>query len=261
LLLRKQDGDLIAIGQSSHSWISGQLARAWGNPRFGGLEPYEEVSLAAEQHDIGMSLWDLSPSRDPSTGFPQSFMEMALDTHLRLWSAAPQRLLTQSRYAALLVSMHGCRLYEMRDLDRLRPSEAQAVRAYLQEQRSFQQEVLVSLRSDPAVSGSATPELLARNSQLIWTWDYLSLALCLDWAPCTLRAVPSAAGPVDLELSGQPGHRRLGLDPWPFCRAEVIVRCEGRRLTQPSETDEAMRKALAGARSETVVFELSAREP
>ncbi len=260
-MLREQGDEVIAIGQTSHSWISGQLARAWGNVRFRGPDPYEEVCLAAEQHDIGMASWDLCPARNPRTGLPQSFMEMALETHLRLWSSAPRRLLAQSRYAALLVSMHGCRLYEMRDLDKLSPADAAAIREYLEEQRAFQRGVLASLRGDRTMSGSATPELVARNSQLIWTWDFLSLAICLDWAPCTARSVPTAAAPVDLTLSRDARTRALTLEPWPLRVARFAVRCDGRRLSGRSDTDEAMREALASARSESLEFELSAREP
>jgi hypothetical protein len=43
VLLRDGDGDVLAIGQQSHAWISGQLARAWGNDRFPVPEPWEEV--------------------------------------------------------------------------------------------------------------------------------------------------------------------------------------------------------------------------
>src|SRR5918999_4970350 len=127
MLLRPDGDDVLCIGQASHAWISGQMARAWAEP----FEPYDEVCLAAEQHDVGMAEWDLAPRLNAATGRPQSFMEMALEDHLRLWSAAPAKLLSQSRYAALLVSMHGCALYERRDLSRMAPSQADAVRAYL----------------------------------------------------------------------------------------------------------------------------------
>ena len=121
MLLRPEGEHVVAIGQASHAWLSGQLARAWGNERFDPPEPREEVCLAAEQHDVGMAEWDLAPTPDPETGRPKSFMEMELDDHLRLWSAAPRKLLTQSRYAALLVSMHGTALYEHRDVSRMTP--------------------------------------------------------------------------------------------------------------------------------------------
>ena len=45
------------------------------------------------------------------------------------------------------------------------------------------------------VSQAAFPE---RNSLLVWTLDYLSLALCLDWAPATIQETPTADGEVDL---------------------------------------------------------------
>ena len=72
MLLRDEGDGVIAIGQASHAWISGQLARAWGNDRFAAPEPREEVCLAAEQHDVGMAEWDLRPSLNPDTGRPRA---------------------------------------------------------------------------------------------------------------------------------------------------------------------------------------------
>jgi uncharacterized protein DUF3891 len=243
---------VLAIGQPSHAWISGQLARAWGNARFGPLEPYEEVCLAAEQHDIGMAAWDLAPSRNPDTGLPHSFMQMPLAVHMELWRAAPPRLLRQSRYAALLVSRHGSRLYEARDASALADADAQAVRSFLNDGRRFQEQLLASLGSDPA----AGERLYARNSQLIWIWDFLSLALCLGWAPDAARNVPTAEGFVDLDLRPTDHPHRLMLDPWPFAHETVTVRCEGQRLSDRFDTDEALHEALAQAPWETLQLEL-----
>jgi hypothetical protein len=245
MLLRKDQNGVLAIGQPSHAWLSGQLARAWGNSRFPAPEPLEEVCLAALQHDVGMAMWDLEPARDADTGLPYSFMEMPLSMHLDLWSAAPRRLLTQSRYAALLVSMHGWRLYRRRDLDELPELQAAAVRAYLDAERRFQQELSEGLDDD----------LVQVGSQLVWTWDFMSLVICLDWAPRTARAVPTVRDPVDIELSAG-GERRMGVDPWPFADDAVTVRCEGRRLTGTYDSDEALHAALQAAPWETVDFEL-----
>ena len=201
MVLRKDERGVIAIGQPSHAWISGQLARAWGNARFGAVEPVEEVCLAAEQHDIGMAAWDLSPTFNMETGLPHSFIEMPLGIHLSLWRFGPRYVLPQSRYAALLVSMHGARLYERRDLDRLAEADATAVREFLDEQRGFQERLLTSLRADPETAVAAAPSAVARNSDLIWTWDLLSLALCLDWAP---RASPASQPTTGLPISSSP---------------------------------------------------------
>src|SRR4051812_18196051 len=165
-MLLRPDGDAtICIGQPAHAFVSGQLAAAW-QPR---PEPFEEVVLAATQHDAGMADWDAAPELNPDTGLPQSFMEMDLHTHLRLWTHAPHRVLPQSRYAALLVSMHGTALYAMRDLSKLSPEESESIKAYLRGQREFQERLGQEIDRDQ----------LRRNQQLIWAWDFLSLGLCL----------------------------------------------------------------------------------
>jgi hypothetical protein len=190
--------------------VSGQLARAWA----GEVPHRPALELAAEQHDVGMAAWDLAPRLDPETGWPVGFMAMDLDTHLRLWSLAPQHLLTQSRVAALGVSLHGTRLYERRDLTRLEPAQADAVRSFLAGQRALQQR----LRDDTGV----TAEEAAQMQELLFTWDWLSLALCLDWAPSELGDLRLADGT---------------LAPWPFARDAVTVVTEGRRLTERATSE------------------------
>ena len=256
MLLRTDDRGVLVIGQPSHAWVSGQLARAWGNARFGAVDPYEEVCLGAEQHDIGMAAWDLTPTLNPDTGLPHSFIEMPIETHLELWDAGPRRLLRQSRYAALLASMHGVRLYEMRDLDKLPPAQAAAVRAFMDGQRTFQQHLTATLQADPDPAAAAGQDRIARNSQLVWTWDFLSLALCLDWAPCTAKEVPTASEPVDLRLEPGEEPRQITLDPWPFADAAVIVRCEGQRLAGRFDTVEQLHAALEAAAWETLELDL-----
>jgi hypothetical protein len=247
MVLRDEDDRVLAIGQASHAWISGQLARSWGNERFPRPEPYEEVCLAAEQHDVGMAMWDLDPVRNPESGLPYSFMEMPLPVHLALWTAAPERLLTQSRLAAVLVSMHGWRLYRRRKLDELPSDQAASVRAYLDTQRRFRERL----------AGGFEEDTLQRASQLIWTWDFLSLAICLDWSGRTARDVPTVEGATDIEITGV-GERRIGLEPWPFESDTLTVRCEARRLEGRYETDEALRAALSSASWETLELELLA---
>jgi hypothetical protein len=250
MLVRGDDSGTLLIGQPSHAWIAGQLARAWGNAQFGALDPYEEVCLAAEQHDIGMAEWDLAPTLNPDTGLPHSFIEMPISAHLPLWREAPRRLLRQSRYATLLTSMHGVRLYGLRDLDRLPPEDAASIRAYMDGQRAWQAELTASLGADA--------DEIARNSQLVWTWDYMSLALCLGWPPCAVADVPTASEPVSVAMRPGSGPGQVIVDPWPFRDAEAFtVRCEGQRLTERVESAEALSDVLAAAPWETLEVELA----
>jgi len=64
MVLREESEEaVVCIGQTSHSWLAGQLARAWGNERMGDFSPREEVCLGAEQHDVG---WLTAfPARSP----------------------------------------------------------------------------------------------------------------------------------------------------------------------------------------------------
>jgi hypothetical protein len=255
MLLRHEDRSVLAIPQQSHAWISGQLARAWGNDRFPSPEPWEEVCLAAEQHDIGMADWDLEPTLNPDTGLPHSFLEMPLEVHLGLWDAAPQRLLAQSRYAALLVSMHGARLYRRRNLEQLAPGQAAAVRSYLERQEHFRRELTAALSNDPLSAPWVHEQALERNSQLVWIWDFLSLAVCLDWAPRTAREAPTLRGGADIEIDRGPRPRTLTLDPWPFRTGAVGVRCDGRRLGRRVDSQRDLAATFVRAQGEIARFE------
>jgi hypothetical protein len=242
-VLLRRDGDaVVAIGQPAHAWVSGQLARAWGNASFGTVEPWEDVCLAAEQHDVGMASWEAEPTFNERTGLPRSFMELGLDEHLEIWWRAAPLVVPQSPYAALLVSMHGTALYERRDVARLTPAEAERVRAFLAGQQELQERLLADLGADR--------EQVRRNQRLVWTWDSLSLAVLLDWAPFDLKAVPSAASELDIAFADGT------LDPWPFRTTTVTVRCQGRRLAGRYEDEAAMRAALADAPWVTVEVQL-----
>jgi hypothetical protein len=237
MLLRDEGESALAIGQASHAWVSGQMARAWGGDGFPRPEPFEEVCLAAEQHDVGMTHWDLAPELNPITGRPRQFFEIPRRTHVALWSAAPMRMLSQSRYAALLVSLHGTGLYE-----RFPPREddeeiRDLVREFLASQRVLQERL--------AEEVGASWDELRRNQALVAAWDDLSLALCAGVASRDVPGVPAAGGEATLSLvRDDRGHT---LDPWPFAAAEVRLRCEGRRLDGRFHDERELHAALERA--------------
>jgi hypothetical protein len=217
MLLRPDGDSTLCIGQPSHAWISGQMARAWADP----FAPFDEVCLAAEQHDVGMAEWDLAPSLNAETGLPHSFTEMPFSVHSALWLEGPKRLITTSVYAAALVSLHGTRLYEMRE-------RTPSVDEFLSQQETFRRGL-----------GFAREDL-EPASTLVWIWDYLSLAALLGWV-----------GEVE-------GYRvdDFRVTPWPFSAPTLTVRCEARRLTERFTDEAAMRAALASAVPETLAIEL-----
>lgn len=245
MLVRIDEDGALAIGQLSHSWLSGQLARAWGNERFIAPEPREEIALGASQHDIGWALFDLAPQWNEQSGLPRSFLEITVDQHLAIWRGAPDQLQSASLYAALVVSMHGRSLSELRA--RGGPEQAAAVREHIEAEQERQAQLCEAL--------GISDEDARRVQRQMWTWDGLSLALCHRWTTFTARDVPCHDGLTDMELRVT-GQDAWTLDPWPFAEDRVVVRCEGRRLDSSYESERAMRAAFAGARPVTLTSRL-----
>src|SRR3954451_6441310 len=201
----------ICIGQASHAWITGQIARAWRD-----VEPYEDVCLAAEQHDIGWTDYDLAPDLNPDTGLPRSFMEIDFPTRMRIWEPAPHRVQSQSLYAALLVSLHGTSLHRQM---------AEAA-DYVARPTAIQERWIGLLGADR--------EEVDANRRRILVWDALSLALCLRWDPFDTEG-------LRLERVED---EQLTLDPWPFATDRLVVACEGRRLAGRFDDQRALQDAL-----------------
>lgn len=246
---REEVDGLIVVTQPAHAWVAGQLARAWGNERFGAVTPREEVCLGAEQHDIGWTAWEGAPTLNRQTGRPHSFLQLPLASHLAIWSAAGRLALAQGRYAALLVSLHGAYLYAGRDTSRDAPAEAQAVRDFLARERAFQAELLASLAAEPRYAAAVTPAAVARNQRLVSIWDRLSLLVCMGLREeRRIEGVPTADGETTLTLtpaSGKPAVVRVA--PWPFGADRVTLVCDGRQVPETFTDEAAMRAALARA--------------
>jgi hypothetical protein len=249
MLYRQEKQGRIAITQPTHAWLSGQLARAWGNERFGEVAPWEEVCLGAEQHDVGHTAWEQAPTLNPQTGLPYSFLEMSRQLHVRLWSEAARCVLPQGRYAALLVSLHGTRLYQHYDATNDLPENVQAVKHYLAQERAFQEELLASLRTDPHYGAYATEEVVGRNRRLVGVWDALSLAICFGRRqPQSWEQVPTATNSTTLTLTAcDDDPTKYIVEPWPFRRQQVPLVYEGRYLDELFSNEARMREALKSA--------------
>lgn len=250
MLFREGAEGRIAISQPTHAWVSGQLARAWGNERFGEVTPWEEVCLGAEQHDVGHTLWEQAPTLNPQTGLPYSFFDTPRQLHVDIWSRAARLVLPQGRYPALLVSLHGTGLYEKYyDATKETPENAQMVQNYLSNEYAFQRELLASLQADPYYGAYAAEEVVTRNRRLVGTWDSFSLAICFGHEQMQpLQHVPTATDSTTLTLTALDGDpARLLVKPWPFRREQVTVVYEGRYLKETFSREEEMREALRHA--------------
>lgn len=244
MLHRETPNGTVVIGQPAHAWVSGQLARAWAAP----FEPWDEVCLAADQHDIAWTTWERVPELDPESGLPYTFSALPRLRRLELWSGAATLLVPQSRYAALLVSLHGTLLVE-----RFPPGGDEAVQRaladYLERERDFQARMLESLRGDPCYLAHATAEAVERNRDLIFAWDGLSLALLHG-----VDGEKRAGGHLLTAVEGDP--TQVTVSPWPFHDDEVALVCDGRVLVERFADERELRRGLARAPWTTIVTTL-----
>ena len=254
MLLRTTPDGTLAIAQTTHAWVSGQMARLWGNDQFGTVEPHAAVLLAAEQHDIGWTAWEPEPTLNPETGKPHGFLELPPELHLsRIWSQAGPLALLTNRYAAMLVSMHGSGLYD-RFRDDPEAAGGLAVK-FLHEQDAFQARLIDSLSADPFYAPHVTSEAITRNRRLIALWDRLSLNFCWGMNDAmTIDNVPMANGigsivvmPVKGELDS------ITIDPWPFSRSEIDLIFEGRLLQRQAKSQPELTDALQVAPWRSIV--------
>jgi Protein of unknown function (DUF3891) len=249
MLYRTLGENRICITQPTHAWVSGQLAQAWGNEKFGAIAPHQAVCLGAEQHDIGWIPWEAAPTLNPDTGYPHSFNEVAPAVHTQLWAGAKHLAMPMGRYAALLVSLHGTGLYERFTHWKKSPESTQLVEAFLQQEKAFQQQLIDRLTQDSAYAPYVTPEVITRNQRLISTLDALSLAICLGvTGQRQIEQVPTAAEEITLTLMPiDHDPAQLSIEPWCFQSDKVTVVFEGRILNEKAPDEQTMRDRLATA--------------
>jgi hypothetical protein len=229
---------VIAITQTAHAWVSGQLARQWGNKSFSSFAPVEPLCYAAEQHDRGFLDWERQPMLNPRSGLPHTFENIPLKLDVELRKKSILELKAVSLYAALVTSLYFARTVgkqgslESHD-DRLRIAE------FLREQEALQR--------------------IEYNQGLLSAWDQLSVQLFRD-PDCnfSINNVPYALDKTcRLSVTSiDPSCREVGLEPWPFSKPRVELTCEGHVLDRRFTSEADLRRYLKDARRVSVIYTL-----
>jgi hypothetical protein len=260
-MILQQTDPIVAISQPSHSWLSGQLARGWGNKQFNRFEPFEPICYAAEQHDVGFLQWEYEPALDPRTGLPYNFDSLPEQMHFDLWTRGISELKPVCCYSALIVSLHFC------DLCRRfhHPSEKEpdgAANRFLREQGAFQQESITQLSKDPEFEHAISAELMEFHRSLLAVWDFLSLQLCRgrpdQFTIPSVPLTPSEFCKMNIRVHS---NRIVEVDPWPFGSESLEGRCEARILEGRFGDEAAMRRAIEQADQLTLIFQFVSPKP
>jgi uncharacterized protein DUF3891 len=248
--------EFITISQTSHSWMSGQIARAWGNEIFSSFSPFEQICYAAEQHDIGFLSWEANPVLNEFTGLPFTFEDLPEAIHFEIWRTGISQLKPVCYYAALVVSLHFCNL--CRRFYKASSGQSEASN-FLEEQGAFQEEALKALRDDSLLGSAVKTDVLAYHCDLVGSWDFFSLQLCRGKADkFIVPQVPVLEKErVDIELRKTEHEQNIWeVSPWPFNAKTLNVFCEGRVLSQKFDDGEKMKRALQTGNRKTVCFTL-----
>ncbi len=248
MLIRQVDDGAIIVTQPAHAWVSGQLARNWGNEKFGSFEPYEEVCMAAEQHDIGWLPVDAQPKFNPETGLPHTFITGNLADAIDLWDGAARAALMYSRYVSLLVSKHGTRLYGNRlNTMSTDDDDYDQVRLFVEGGYRLEQRIIDDLRTEARFEPYVADEVVQRNMWLIATWDLMSLRLLQGFkGSATCEDVPyrdDLTTTLTMTTSNVSADDIL-IHPWPFATSKVEITCDGRQLADRYESDRELHGAL-----------------
>ncbi|NOZ27598.1 MAG: DUF3891 family protein [Chloroflexi bacterium] len=261
MLIRETETGLTVITQPGHAWVAAQLAAHWGNETFARPEPWPDVILAIAIHDNGWTTWETLPERMPDTGRPRDFMHMPVFEHLHIWQQSIIQAKVQSRYAALLVSLHAITLAEWA-LAALEEDEEDRFlrRNFVDTQRNFQEQLREELARDPAWAAWVKPDRLETNLRLLKVCDELSLTICDGWKlPRRIENAPhTGLGDfTSLEVK-RAADGDFVIQPYPFDTSPLILHVEERHL--PSKTfpdDEALQDALMMAPTQTWTFTIS----
>ena len=260
MLLRQTGEGVFAITQPAHAWLSGLMLGAWGNERFAPPTPRQEVCLAAGLHDIGWLDWERRPAFDPNTGWPRVFADVPAEEHTRLWEHGVDQVGVYSRYAAVLVSMHGETIYDKTfDPATARPEAAEAVRRFREACAAFQQQVVEQVRGDAALATEASDERLAFNKRLLGAVDTLSLQVCWDAERAEIADAPVRESETATLVLTRGERGSFVLDPWPFAPPSLTLHVQGRYLAHPFQTQGEMAAALDRAEVSTLEMRLEPR--
>jgi len=235
VLVLDRGEDWIAIPQPAHAWLAAEVARAWGEGPVPRPEPFAEVCLGVEQHDVAWAAWDLRPPLHAPAGRAASFLEAAFRPRLEIWWEAPRAVLAQSPWAALLVSLHGTNIHtRFVDADRLPPADGDLVRAYLTEQRALQDGLIRAL--------GTTREAAEEAGDFVFCLDSISLGVCHGWGAMDLPPVRGTT--IRLEPLEE---REFTLDPWPLAPERLEVGVHAKRLTERMDDEGSLHAALDAA--------------
>ena len=172
----------LAIMMHEHTALSGQFARAFGNPTFEAIQPLDLVVYVAAHHDAGWAWFDRDPVTDPATGLPYNLTETLAEHIAPTSRGSPDFNARHHLYCGLLSSMHSWGIYNGRYglsklvlVDRIAPEGRPIVERMLAGELERQKLLKAELARTPETAAWIEDEHLFQNYKQLQLCDTLAL--------------------------------------------------------------------------------------
>ena len=260
------------ITHPDHARLAGAFAEAWGNATFIRPEPRRQVLEGIATHDDGWALRDAAP-QITRAGLPAAFSselvgkysafeEINLADYITVRERAVAVVAASCPYAGLLVSLHTYNLLTDRaDRSTITPDQLPLLDAFLERQRTLQQQLHAKLSSDPTLTAEETAwPRIQQHFRLLQATDNLSLLACVDYArPANLlHALSTTAEPQEVATE-RIGPRHFRLMPYPFSEPELTFTFPARHVAVKTFTSpEELQQLYAAAPAEQLTVTITA---
>ena len=244
----------LVINMAQHTEFAGKLARAFGNDRFNGLDPRDEMLFVIDHHDQGWADLDAAPGIDVETGLPWNLVKTPFEKIIKTSSASPDFNEAQHPFCGLISSMHSWGLYNGRYglsdrvlLDALAEENRAVASAMLDGEIERQERLKGRLAENPETAAWIEEGHLFQNYKQLQLFDTMALYFNqtheAERGEATFEHVPAnAKDDVTVELRPR-GESTYGLAPYPFNKDDIEVSFRGRYLT-PLDSDADAAAAL-----------------
>jgi hypothetical protein len=168
MIIRENQDHFVLITQHDHGQISGVLSRYWKEEYFSGMDRYEDVIFAINEHDRSWIGLDDTPFWNDREQTPYSFVDFPLIPKLVFYKLGVEEIEQRNPYAALLCSLHYSSFFQDR--------KEKASLDYLDDEWLRQKSLIRQLNlNENDIQGQ-----MKFHFQLLQFCDNLSLYLCLN---------------------------------------------------------------------------------
>jgi Protein of unknown function (DUF3891) len=254
-MIRREDKDnWVLITQDDHSRLAGEIMEYWGNERFSGPEPREEVLFAVREHDSGWKEWDAFPKVDPESGYPANFAEMDTKDQSEIWKRCFMANAQEHPYASSLTALHFAK-FNQHNIDKY-PLDKYSL-LLKKEIRQFVADKLgIEFTDSPQAEIQADVKV---NLKLLQIGDIVSLTLCHGWRSIEIADVPLdyTGNSIILKMEAPDG-LNYTVTPYPFSKPQLNFSIACRRLgSKVFSDDKEYRDMLSRAVQEKLEFKIS----